>query len=433
MISIMRTSLVLLLVASFATTIAIPSILFELSAASSIEDINEPAQEVEYKITVITKTRSNAGTADLVTVQLGNERLWTDVEVLGSFDSGETKKISFITNDIGDVKFLRFQIDGKDAWLHKSTTVEMGGKKFTFPGIGTYLKCRRTGCSMEITAGSLDAGNGNACRTCKHTGKAAPALTSNWASLVTRNRRVVERNFAGPFTTWVDCGRRGPVRFEYIARDDCGCENRVHSFYVDTQVPRSCQATTASSMGPAYDRGHMVAANHFDFDKLAIKETNFISNILPQHLGVNRGAWLLSEEVIECLREREPLRVVGGAVWPASAEEPEDTLLAASHGIPLLPRAFWKVVRASTLYPEDNGLMAWWMPNSALGGRRNIDRFVVSIAELEARLAAHQTVSDKSTDGQFHGVAEVFEGLTDAERSHRPARSWPVPKGCNKQ
>ena len=112
---------------------------------------------------------------------------------------------------------------------------------------------------------------------------------------------------------------RGAVRFEYVARKDCGRLDRHGAFFLapssafpngaadrDMQqftgraYPKIClepqRAGAAwSTIGlssreikdqcalvEAYDRGHMIPANHFDHDLGTIKQTNYMVNIVPQ-------------------------------------------------------------------------------------------------------------------------------------------------------
>jgi transcription antitermination factor NusG len=139
----------------------------------------------------------------------------------------------------------------------------------------------------ELIAAAQPSGNGG-----------SPAVTSALAG------RVV-----GPVTfkfgrLWVDPTRRGAVRFEYTTRKDCGCLNRHGSFSLapasafpvaaekarDMQqtngraYPKYClspprggkpwstegllsaQIKDQCSSQIAYDRGHMIPANHWDFD-----------------------------------------------------------------------------------------------------------------------------------------------------------------------
>ena len=44
-------------------------------------------------------------------------------------------------------------------------------------------------------------------------------------------------------------------------------------------------------------------ANHMDDDRTRIRQTNFITNILPQVSQMNRCVWLQTEEIVECYRD----------------------------------------------------------------------------------------------------------------------------------
>ena len=63
--------------------------------------------------------------------------------------------------------------------------------------------------------------------------------------------------------------------------------------------------------GNEYDRGHLVPSNHLDYAADVIRSGNTMSNVLPQNKDLNRNAWRLTEEIIECYRDTEPLDVVG--------------------------------------------------------------------------------------------------------------------------
>jgi len=74
------------------------------------------------------------------------------------------------------------------------------------------------------------------------------------------------------FTVWIDCEKRGAVKFQYNAQRDTGSFKRKKSFYYDPQLSKSCQQTSTKSYkkkGQRYDRGHLVPANHLDYSKKA--------------------------------------------------------------------------------------------------------------------------------------------------------------------
>lgn len=218
---------------------------------------------------------------------------------------------------------------------------------------------------------------------------------------------VLELEYEG-FKIWIDCDRRGAIKFNYVAKSDNGTYGRRDNFYLDPDVPTRCQQTSAASYKRPrgeiqYDRGHLVPANHVDGSEKAIFQSNFMTNILPQAAGMNRGAWLLTEEIIECYRDIEPLTVWGGVIW---GTDDQDDFFLLSHGV-RTPDAFWKVVIG------DRKQLAWIIPNSAEAGRKRLDSYLVNIRKIEEISGMHFDVSETNKD-------EVA------------ATSWALPKGCDK-
>jgi endonuclease G len=68
-----------------------------------------------------------------------------------------------------------------------------------------------------------------------------PAATSHSDSA-----EVIQLNYAG-FTVWLDCSRRGAVRFQYTLTRDQGNQKRHGRFYRDPDVPDRCQQTRTDS------------------------------------------------------------------------------------------------------------------------------------------------------------------------------------------
>jgi DNA/RNA endonuclease G (NUC1) len=55
-----------------------------------------------------------------------------------------------------------------------------------------------------------------------------------------------------------------------------------------------------------------------------------MTNILPQATNMNRGAWLLTEEITECYRDIDELLIIGGVLW---GNNPNDDFFTESHGV----------------------------------------------------------------------------------------------------
>ena len=217
---------------------------------------------------------------------------------------------------------------------------------------------------------------------------------------------ILKLDYPG-FTVWIDCTQRGPVKFQYVAQHDTGNAKRYDKFFLDQNVPAECQQKTANAYGNGYDRGHQVPANHLDSSVAAIKATNTMTNILPQAANMNRGAWLLTEEIIECYRDIDELLVIGGVVWGNNSA---DDYFVQSHGVKT-PDAFWKVVIRGT--GADERAIAWIVPNTQDATRKNLDRYLVTVDEIER------------ITGEKIPVAAYA-------KHDKPSASWLIPHGCNK-
>lgn len=231
-----------------------------------------------------------------------------------------------------------------------------------------------------------------------------PVAQSN--TEISRSGNVLKLDYPG-FTVWLDCAQRGAIKFQYVAQRDNGNAKRYDRFFLDPNVPADCQQMSAKAYGHNYDRGHQVPANHLDASEEAIKATNTITNILPQAANMNRGAWLQTEEIIECYRDISELLVIGGVIW---GDNPDDDYFIESHGIKT-PDAYWKVAIRGT--GQDERAIAWIVPNSKDATRKHLDQYLVSVDEIER------------VTGEIIPVA-------DYAKHDKPSQSWMIPVGCNK-
>jgi endonuclease G len=243
-----------------------------------------------------------------------------------------------------------------------------------------------------------------------YTGHVITAVGSvnDYASVITiwEATHILKLDYPG-FTIWLDCSKRGAIKFQYVAQRDNGNAARYDNYFLDPNVPAECQQTSTNSYGMNYDRGHQVPANHLDASVEAIKATNTMTNILPQAANMNRGAWLQTEEIIECYRDIDDLLVIGGVIW---GNNPADDYFVQSHGVKT-PDAYWKVIiRGIGL---DEQVIAWIVPNTQEAIRSNLDQYLVSVDELELTTSESLPVADYA-------------------KHDKPSQSWTIPLGCNK-
>jgi len=236
-----------------------------------------------------------------------------------------------------------------------------------------------------------------------HTKPKSPSKAELPPTEIVREGHLLRLNYDG-FTVWLDCEQRGAVKWRYNAQHDDGNLPRANGFKFDPYVPKDCQQTSAKGYGNGYDRGHQVPANHLDASAVAIKQSNYMTNILPQTSQMNRGAWKLTEEIVECYRDIDELLVIGGVIW---GNNPADDYFVQSHGVKT-PDAFWKVVVRG-----DGRAIAWIVPNTKDAVEAKLDSYLVTIEEIE-RL-----------------TGEKLPVTRDA-RTTKPEGSWVVPMGCEK-
>jgi len=204
----------------------------------------------------------------------------------------------------------------------------------------------------------------------------------------------------------LDCSKCGSVRYQYVAQHDTGSFKRYNKFALDPKVPKNCQQFTAKAYGMNYDRGHQVPTNHMDSSALAIKQRNYMTNILPQAANMNRGAWLQTEKITECYRDIAELLVIGGVIW--GNNEADDYFLQ-SHGVKT-PDAYWKVIVRGT--GADERVIAWIVPNSQEATGKRLDQYLVTVDELEKVIGETIPIADYAKHEKLNA-------------------SWQIPIGCN--
>ena len=147
-------------------------------------------------------------------------------------------------------------------------------------------------------------------------------------------------------------------------------------------------------------------ANHLDGSPQAILESNYMTNIVPQHANNNVGAWLYTEEVIECVRDIAPLIVIGGIII---GDNTTNDLFIQTHGV-RTPDFLWKIVKNTI----NEDVIAWLMPNDEFSVRANVDLYLTTIGDIESK------------------TGFVFPLFTQMQRSKLANSSWPIPVNCNK-
>ena len=214
----------------------------------------------------------------------------------------------------------------------------------------------------------------------------------------------------GGFRLLYDCDLKSAIRFEYKLDRDTGNFSRPSTFTLDPNLSKNCgqQLTTNSyaSVVSGWDRGHLVASNHMDYDAAYLLSANYMTNIVPQLASFNQGLWKETESIIECYRYLAPVQVIGGVIYSDTSND----FFLASHGIKS-PEFFWNTL-ITTNSTNQTETISWLFPNqSALA---NLNSYIVSIEELERKVGSDLVGLD----------------LESAIKMQKASKSWELPKNC---
>ena len=250
------------------------------------------------------------------------------------------------------------------------------------------------GSLLLIAFAGLTACGGGSTTTPQQTSNSAKQLTLDY----------------GGFKLLYDCDLKTAIRFEYKLDRDTGNFSRPTAFNFDPNLSKNCsqQLSTNSyaSVVSGWDRGHLVASNHMDYDAAYLLSANYMSNIVPQLASFNQGLWRDTENITECYRDLAPIQVIGGVIYSDASND----FFLASHGIKS-PDYFWKTL-ITTNSSNQIETISWLFPNqSAIA---NLNSYFVSIEELERRVGSDLVGLD----------------LGSAIKMQKASKSWELPKNC---
>jgi endonuclease G len=148
---------------------------------------------------------------------------------------------------------------------------------------------------------------------------------------------------------------------------------RKDDFREDPEVPAQFRSTLADYQGTGYDRGHMAPAADFMFDANMMSESFFLTNMMPQVPGNNRGIWKYLEELTRYWAQTHgTVYVITGTIYT----QPVKTI---GKGVSV-PTEIYKVV----INPKTGKTIAFLFPNEKLDPKL-IDNYAISIAQLEKK------------------------------------------------
>lgn len=127
--------------------------------------------------------------------------------------------------------------------------------------------------------------------------------------------------------------------------------------------------------GSNYSRGHMAPAMDMRWDKTAMKQCFYMTNMCPQDTKLNNDHWRVLEEKVHRWAKRDKRLMV--YTGPIMGKNPK--MIGKNKQNIAVPDAFFKVVYA----PEQGRAIAFIYENRPSPG--NISKYAVTVAEVERR------------------------------------------------
>ena len=116
----------------------------------------------------------------------------------------------------------------------------------------------------------------------------------------------------------------------------------------------------------------MAPAADFVSDAKLMSESFFLSNMMPQNQGNNRGIWKFTEETVRAWALKSDVYVITGTHYDAGYK-------TMGNGVGI-PSHVYKIV----IQPANKRIIAFWYPNEKLDPKQ-ISKYVVSVADIETK------------------------------------------------
>ena len=163
------------------------------------------------------------------------------------------------------------------------------------------------------------------------------------------------------------------VAWELTKEETRGQEERSTEFFPDPDVIGS-QVVTYDYSHSGYDRGHMAPAGDMKWDKQAMQESFYMSNICPQDHNLNTEDWNdLEMKTREWARRYGKVYIVCGPIYNGKRNE-----YIGEHRVKV-PDAFFKVI----LINNDNKQYALGFLFENEAGERPLEEYLTSVDYIE--------------------------------------------------
>ena len=188
-----------------------------------------------------------------------------------------------------------------------------------------------------------------------------------------RQGQIIQRT---GYTLSYDDKNRTPqwVAWELTKEETRGNEERNDEFLPDPQVIGT-QVVTYDYSRSGYDRGHMAPAGDMKWDRQAMQESFYMSNICPQDHNLNKGDWNdLEIKTREWARRFGKVYIACGPIY----QKGKNIQYIGDNRV-AVPHSFFKAI----LFYRKNKPIALGFHFQNQPGHRPLQNYIVSIDSLE--------------------------------------------------
>ena len=191
---------------------------------------------------------------------------------------------------------------------------------------------------------------------------------------------------------------------------------RSDNFRPDPKV-KTRSAYPSDYKRSGYDRGHLVPAGDMNFDKTAMSETFFMSNMSPQIRNFNGGIWReLEENTREWAKKYKHLYVVTGPVLTVNSID------EIGRNQVSVPRTYYKVLLDLTK-PETKAI-GFILDNKV--SDKHLSNFAVTVDEVEALTGIdffHELLSPEEEEA-LESQVDIGRWKFSEKRFRQRVKSW---------
>ena len=156
------------------------------------------------------------------------------------------------------------------------------------------------------------------------------------------------------------------------AQSIVGNAPRKDEFREDPEVPPQFRSTLKDYQGSGLDRGHMAPAADFYYSPQAMSESFFLTNMMPQVPGNNRGIWKFTEEYTRFwAKTYNEIYAITGVAYLQDMGK-------MGPGAVAIPSHVYKIV----IVPSTGKSISFFYPNAKLPVE-DMPKYVVTIADIE--------------------------------------------------